>query len=134
MRGWGWVILLTLAAPAEPAETARGGKPRLELRASPRVAFTPVAVLTTAELVAGEDLEDYHCPRLEWDWGDGSRSAHEADCAPFDESTVIERRYTARHVYRSPGEYDIRLTLWRATRPIAAGRTVVLVQPGLGGY
>ena len=42
-------------------------KPHLELRASPRMAFSPVNVLLTAELIGGDDVEEYHCPELEWD-------------------------------------------------------------------
>jgi hypothetical protein len=132
MRAWALTILVLAASGAASVQSADVRKPRLNVRVSPRVAFTPVSVVTTAELVGGDEVEEYHCPRLEWDWGDGSRSAHEADCAPFDASTAIDRRYTASHVYRSPGQYDIRLTMFRATRPIAVGTVVVSVQSGLG--
>jgi hypothetical protein len=133
MRAWACLILMAFAANGAPAESARGRKPRLNLRVSPRMAFTPVMVVSTAELVGGDEVEEYHCPRLEWDWGDGSRSAQESDCAPFDGVSPIERRYSASHVYRSAGQYDIRLTLSRATRSIAVASAAVSVHSGLGG-
>jgi hypothetical protein len=127
------LVLLALAfLGARAALAADGGKPRLNLRASPRVALTPVSVLTFAELVGGDLSEEYHCPRLEWDWGDGTRSERESDCEPYDGITPLERRYSARHVYRSPGQYDIRLTLRRASRVVAIGTTAVAVHGGPG--
>ena len=53
---------------------AKPKKPRLDLRATPRMAFSPVNVFLTAELTGGDDVEDYHCPELEWDWDDGGKS------------------------------------------------------------
>src|SRR5262245_6032415 len=133
MRSGVGLVLLTLAVLAAPiAEAGDGRKPRLNLRASPRVALTPVSVLTSAELVGGDESEEYHCPRLEWDWGDGTRSERESDCEPYDGVTPLERRYSARHVYRSPGQYDIRLTLRRASSVVAVGTTAVAVHGGPG--
>ncbi|MBI3932001.1 MAG: hypothetical protein HY317_01175 [Acidobacteria bacterium] len=104
------------------------GRPRLSLRATPRVAFVPVSVSVVGELRGGQDVEDLHCPEIEWDWDDGNRSAHESDCAPFDEETVLRRRFAARHVYRGPGVYNVRLTLRRAGRAVAASAVTVDVR------
>ena len=52
-------------------EAPKGQKPKLELRAAPRMAVSPAQVLFTAELKGGVDLEDFHCPEIEWDWDDG---------------------------------------------------------------
>jgi hypothetical protein len=107
-------------------------KPHLELRASPRMAFSPVEVMLTAELVGGDDVEEYHCPELEWDWDDGGKSVHEADCAPFDPGkTTLERRFTADHEYRKAGEYRIKATMRRANRTLASATVKVTVRPGL---
>jgi hypothetical protein len=125
-------LLLTLALAAAGSASAGGGtqRPRLDLRATPRVAFPPVVVFVMAELVGGEDLEDFHCPGVEWDWDDGSRSAHEADCEPFSPGTTLDRRFAAHHVYRGPGEYNIRLSLRRAGRLVSAASARVLVSGG----
>ena len=107
-------------------------KPRLELRATPRMAFSPVSVFLTAELVGGNDVEEYHCPELEWDWDDGGKSVHEGDCEPFEEGkTTIERRFTADHEYQKAGVYQIKATMRRVNRTLATATVRVTVRPGI---
>jgi hypothetical protein len=130
------VLSLLLAASAAPPISADGvkvKKPRLDVRATPRMAFSPVHVLLTAELIGGGDVEEYHCPEIEWDWDDGGKSVHEADCKPFEPGvTKIERRFTADHDYRKAGVYNVRVTMRRTTRPIATASVRVTVRPGVG--
>jgi hypothetical protein len=114
--------LVVSSGPSVPVK-----KPRLDLRASPRMAFTPASVLVMAELVGGGEHEDYYCPGLEWDWGDGNRSAQESDCEPFGPESTLERRYMARHAYGAPGNYSVRLTLRRASRTVAVATVPVTV-------
>jgi hypothetical protein len=83
------------------------------------MAFSPVEILVTGQLKGGADLEEFYCPGLEWDWGDGTRSEHESDCAPFESGATLERFFSARHAFREPGAYNVRLTLRRATRTVA---------------
>jgi hypothetical protein len=40
-------------------------------------------VLLTAEIRGPED-EVWYCPRVEWAWPDGTTSATESDCPPFE--------------------------------------------------
>lgn len=120
------LIVLALATPAA-AGTRPNTRPRFDIRASPRVSFLPGPVLVVAELNGGEDLEEFYCPGLEWDWGDGERSLHEADCAPFAAGTSLERRFSARHVFRQSGEFDVRVTLRRADRSLARATIRVTV-------
>jgi hypothetical protein len=128
------VILAVLATTGSgmAAETARPKKPRLDLRASPRMAFSPVNVLLTAELSGGNDVEDFHCPEVEWDWDDGGRSVHQGDCAPLEAGADIERRFTANHAYRQAGTYNVKMTMRRADRALAVATVTVTVRPGLG--
>jgi hypothetical protein len=123
------LVLLALASALTAADGTK--KPRLDLRASPRVAFSPVRVLMTAELVGGDAVEDYHCPGVDWDWGDGTHSFHEADCPPFEPGMELERRFTASHAYMVPGDYQVRVKLQRASRSVAVARTSVIVHSGL---
>ena len=130
MRGLPVVLalgLLGFPGLARLGEAGKVKKPHLDLRASPRMAFPPVSVLLMAELVGGEEQEDYYCPGLEWDWGDGSRSANEGDCEPFAPGATLERRFSARHAYRAAGNYNVRLTLRRASRTVAVATVPVLV-------
>jgi hypothetical protein len=130
------VIAVALAAPASAGQAkpeAKLKKPRLDLRATPRMAFSPVNIFLTAELQGGDDVEEYYCPQLEWDWDDGGKSVHEGDCPPFMAgATKIERRFTAEHEYRRSGVYTIKVTMRRANRSLAASNVRVTVRPGLG--
>ncbi|HEY6548755.1 MAG TPA: PKD domain-containing protein [Vicinamibacteria bacterium] len=130
MRGLPVVLALgILGFPglAEPGASGSTKKPRHDLRAPPRTAFPPVSVLVVAELVGGGEHEDYYCPGLEWDWGDGNRSAQESDCEPFSTGAALERRFSARHAYRAAGSYSVTLTLRRASRTVAVGTVPVQV-------
>jgi len=127
LGGWAAVAVLFVAGLTTAGEGVRPKKPRLDLRASPRVAFSPVEVLAIAELKGGQDVEEFYCPGLEWDWGDGSRSAHESDCSPFEAGTTLDRFFTARHAFRAPGAYSVRLTLRRADRTVAVATVPVTV-------
>jgi hypothetical protein len=132
MRGaWVAFLFVILASPAAPGD-ARGRKPRLDLRLTPRVAFSPVSVVAIAELNGGDDLEDFYCPALEWEWGDGARSEYEADCAPFDSKESFDRRFFGHHDYRIAGDYSVKLTLRRSQRAIAAVTNTVTIHPSYG--
>jgi hypothetical protein len=111
---------------------AKVKKPQLELRAAPRFAFSPVSVLFTAELTGGDDVEEYYCPELEWEWDDGGRSVVAADCPPFQPGTSIERRFTATHDYGKAGSYGVKVTLKRGGRKIVTQTVRVTVRPGIG--
>ncbi len=126
------VLTLALAVSTTASDIPRPGKPRLSLRATPRFAMSPVSVLVTAELVGGDELEEFHCPGMEWDWGDGTRSFHESDCAPYEAGTGVARHFSNRHVYRAAGAFKIRLTMRRATRAVARAATNVQLRSRTG--
>jgi hypothetical protein len=124
---WAAVAVLSFASVALAGDAGKPRKPQLDLRATPRVAFSPVEILITGQLKGGVDLEEFYCPGLEWDWGDGTRSAYESDCEPFESGAALERFFRARHAYREPGAYNVRLTLRRASRTVAAASIAVTV-------
>jgi PKD repeat protein len=126
-------VVLALAAQVEgQAPAPKPKKPKLDVRATPRMAFSPVSVLFTAELVGGDDVEEYYCPEIEWDWDDGGKSTHEADCPPYETGTRIERRFTAQHQYDVAGVYSVKATFKRAGRSFLANNVRVTVRAGLG--
>lgn len=102
--------VVAISAPLVAGDLPRSRKPRLELRVAPRMAFSPVLVLLTAELRSGDDIEEFYCPALEWDWDDGGKSIRESDCPPFEPGSVLERRFTAEHAYRSAGVYNVKVS------------------------
>jgi len=126
------LIVAALATSGLSAEKQK--KPRLDLRAAPRMAFSPVNVLLTAELNGGDDVEQFYCPELEWDWDDGGRSVHEADCPPMEAGAPLERRYTAEHAYRHAGNYNVKVTMRRASKAFAVATVSVTVRPGAGEF
>jgi len=126
---------LATAAPAARAagEQPKPKKPKLDMRATPRMAFSPVNILLTAELTGGDDVEDFYCPELEWDWDDGGKSVHEADCPEYEAGkSKIERRFTAEHAYDKAGLYNVKLTMRHANKTLAQTTIKITVRPGLG--
>jgi len=130
------LLATALAAGAPAARDAaepKPKKPKLDLRATPRMAFSPVNILLTAELTGGDDVEDYYCPELEWDWDDGGKSVHEADCPEYEAGkSKIERRFTAEHAYDKAGLYNVKLTMRHANKTLAETTIKITVRPGLG--
>jgi len=125
-------FLVLMAAASTGADGGKLRRPRLDLRASPRVAFSPAYVLLTAELVGGDEVEDFYCPGLEWNWGDGAKSVRESDCPPYETGRELERRFSAEHGYRHAGDYQVTVTLRRANRSVAEASARIAVRPGLG--
>lgn len=128
------LAVLTGAALLLPGAT-RGAEqeaPRLELRTARRVAFSPVEAFFVAELRGGDEVEEFYCPELVWEWGDGSRSIRQSDCPPFDPDGELRRFYTARHVYRWAGNHQVRLTLRKADRAIASASVSLSVHSRFG--
>jgi hypothetical protein len=128
----GTLLILSVAALASAGSAQKLNRPRLDLRATPRVAFSPAIVLLTAELVGGDEVEDFYCPSLEWEWGDGGRSAHESDCPPYQTGSQLERRYTAEHGFRQAGDYNVKVTMRRSGRVLATASARIALRPGFG--
>src|SRR3954453_10401248 len=112
------VVVPLLASAGSNKDTSKDKekKPHLELRASPRFSFSPARVLLTAELVGGDEVDEYNCPDIEWEWDDGSKRADEWDCDPLDPGSRIERRYTAEHEFRLAGNYNVKVTMRHVDR------------------
>jgi hypothetical protein len=120
----GLALALPLAAGGGDAGRKR---PHLDLKMRSSAGFAPASITLTAELVGGEDAEEFYCTKVEWDWGDGNRSSDEPDCPPFEPGVVIARRFSARHEFVSPGAYTIRFTMSHAGQRIARAATTFTV-------
>jgi hypothetical protein len=128
----GTLLIASLAAFASAGSDARLSRPRLDLRATPRIAFSPAVVLLTAELIGGNEIEEFYCPALEWEWGDGTRSMHESDCPPFQPGIEFERRYSTEHGFRTAGDYNVKVTMRRGGRVLATASARIALRPGVG--
>jgi hypothetical protein len=106
-------------------------KPKLTLKAQPMISMSPSKVTLRAELVGGaNDYQDYYCPTVEWDWGDGTHSESTSDCEPYQQGkSEIKRRFTVEHVFRA-GYYQVAFRLKRRDKAIASATATVQVQGG----
>ena len=116
----------------DDAKKGGGKRPGMELRSSPRFAFSPANVLFTAELKGGDDVEELYCPEVEWEWGDGGKSVKEGDCDPWTEGAKIERRFTANHTFQFAGVYRVKATLRKTGKQILSQSMTLTIRAGLG--
>ena len=133
-------LLLPVALLTAPASAAQKNgkeqpsdkKPRLALKAQPVIAMSPARIVLTAELVGGpNDYEDFYCPTIEWDWGDGTQSESTLDCAPYEAGkSEIKRRFTVEHVFRA-GNYRVTFRMKRRDKVMALSTIQLQVRPGL---
>ena len=128
------VTLALLAAPLGAGAEGKARRPRLDLRATPRMAFSPTVVFVTAELQGGDEAEEYYCPEVSWDWDDGAKSARGSDCPAYEPGAQLERRFTAEHAYRRAGVYNVKVTLMRSGKPLAVASATINVRPGAGDF
>ena len=137
---WAGVGCLTLvaaltAAPLpqdKPKDADKDKRPKLTLTARPPIAMSPARVSLTAELAGGpDDLEDFYCPTIEWDWGDGTQSETTSDCEPYEAGkSTFKRRFTVEHVFRA-GYHRVSLRLKKHDKSISSATVMVDVRPGI---
>ncbi len=127
-----WLAIVPAALVAQQGDTPQAGRPRITMRARPNVAVSPARVMLTAELTGGaNDYEDYYCPTIEWDWGDGTRSESSSDCDPYVAGTSeIRRRYSVEHQFRRAGAFKVFVRLKQRDREVGAASANVTIRPG----
>ncbi len=137
---WAGAALVSVALAAAPSAAQKDDKahdqdarrPKVTLKATPIVSIAPSRVVLTAELVGGaNDFEDFYCPTIEWDWGDGTQSSSTADCEPYEPGkSEIKRRFTVEHVFRA-GSYRVMFRMKRRDKSLAAASANIQVRPGI---
>lgn len=115
------------------ARDNEGKKPSLSLKATPPIAFSPARVRVVAEIRGGpDDYEEFYCPTIEWEWGDGTSSENASDCDPYEAGkSSIRRRYSAEHIYRLAGNFKVQFRIKRKDKTIASTSANVQVRPGI---
>jgi hypothetical protein len=127
-------LLGTGVPPASGADAQENGKkPSLTLKATPPIAFSPARVRVVAEFRGGaDDYQQYYCPTIEWDWGDGTISENSIDCDPYEAGkSEIRRRFSAEHTYHQSGSYKVYFRLKQKTKTVVAGSVSVRIRPGI---
>ena len=120
-----------VAVDAQRDSTDR--KPSLSLRATPPVGFSPLRVRVVVDVRGGpNDYADFYCPTIEWEWGDGTVSESAEDCDPYEPGkSTIRRRFTAEHIFRQSGTFQVYFRLKQKDKTIAASSGNVQVRAGL---
>lgn len=132
----GAVLCAALAASAQQKDTKESKddnkRPKVTLKAQPVISMSPAKVTLRAELVGGaNDYEDFYCPTVEWDWGDGTLSESSSDCDPYQAGkSEIKRRFTVEHVFRRAGHYQVAFRLKRRDKSLVQATTTIQVQGG----
>ena len=108
-------------------------RPSLALKVNPPLGFSPLRVHASVDVRGGADnSEDFYCPSIQWDWGDGTVSETSEDCEPYEEgSSTIRRRFSADHTFQQGGGYRVMFRLKQKTRVIASASTNVQVRAGV---
>jgi hypothetical protein len=129
-------VLVVALATSNALGAQRSGddkKPSLSLKATPPVGFSPLKVRLVVDVKGGsDDYEEFYCPSIEWDWGDGTVSKNSEDCDPFQSGkSIIKRRYSIEHVFRQPDTFQVFFRLKQRDRVIAATSANIQVRPGV---
>jgi hypothetical protein len=119
-------------ADKDPKDNPDAKRPKLTLKAQPIISIAPSRVVLTAELVGGaNDFEEFYCPTVAWEWGDGTQSESTTDCAPYEAGkSEIKRRFTVEHVFRQ-GNYRVNFHLKRRDKSLGVASVQIQVRPGL---
>lgn len=127
------VVPLLLVLAAFPISQKDKDKPSISVKASPVVAFSPAHVVVTADVKGGaNDYEEFYCPAVEWEWGDGTKSDATPDCDPYEAGkSEIKRHFTADRVFDTAGDYRIEFRLKHKEKTVAVGSTMVKIRPGV---
>ena len=136
---WAGATCLVIIAAAgavsqkeEGKEKEQDRRPQVKLTARPVISMAPSRVVLTAELLGGaNDFEDYYCPTVEWEWGDGTSSEATIDCDPYQQGkSEIKRRFTVEHIFRA-GNYRVTFRMKKQNKQIGSATATIQVRPGL---
>ncbi len=126
-------VAFAIGATNKPANQKDNSKTSLSLRASPAMAFAPVRITLSAQLKGDADSEDFYCPTVQWDWGDGTISESSSDCEPVQPSkSEVQTSFVTQHVYKTGGQYEVRLLLKKAERVVAAASASLNIGRAMG--
>lgn len=132
LAGLALAFALPLRADAPDVDRQSKKKPEVVVRATPMVGFAPAKVQFQAILQGGDDdYQEYYCPTIEWDWDDETISESSPDCDPYEPGqSRIVRRYSASHIFRQEGRYEVKFKLKRKKDVLVLSSVTVQVQPG----
>jgi hypothetical protein len=131
MKGFSLSLAIALLLPVG-GRAADKDKPNISVKANPVIAFSPARVVVTADLKGGaNDYQDFYCPLIEWEWGDGTISEQSTDCDPYEAGkSEIKRHFTASKVFQFSGDYRVQFKIKKKDKTIAVAGTDIKIRPG----
>lgn len=119
-----------LATAILGAQGDKKAKPSISVRLSPITGFAPLRVVATAVLSGGaDDFQDFYCPTVEWEWGDGTRSESKVDCEPYEAGkSEIKRSYALDHRFEWGGEFRVQFRLKQKSKTVGSGSQTITVR------
>jgi hypothetical protein len=112
-------LALVLFLASEPA------KPKVELKVNPAFAMLGVGPRASATVrfrlsVKDGGDENYYCPRIEWEWEDGTKGTEESDCPAFElaQKEDHERTWNKSHQFWEPGNHVVKVRMYKGDRLI----------------
>ena len=126
-------LVIGAGAMASAQREGEARKPSLSLKATPPVGFSPLRVRFVVDVRGGaDDHQEFYCPAVEWEWGDGTQSESSEDCEPYEAGkSAIRRRFSTEHVFRQGGSYQIFFRLKQRNRVVAGTSVNVQVRSGV---
>lgn len=128
------LLVMICAGTASSAQSSsEAKKPSLSLRVTPPLGFSPLRVRLVVDVRGGDDdYEEFYCPTVEWDWGDGTVSENAEDCDPYQAGkSLIRRRFSTEHVFDQPGAFRVSFRLKQRNRVVGSSTSNVQVRGGL---
>lgn len=124
---------VAVASDTPASRNDKQKKPSVSVRTSPQTGFSPLRVVATAELRGGsDDYQDFYCPIIEWEWGDGTRTEQRVDCDPYEAGkSEVKRRYTVERRFEFAGEYRVIFRLKQNNKVVGSGQTLLRIRPGV---
>jgi len=109
--------------------------------AAPKVDLRPIKTFSTLIIghcsvdvvlklaIEDHNVEDYYCPRVEWEWEDGTRSTEEADCEPFESARPEDHRKTWTRSWgaKTAGTHVVKVRLYKGDKLVRIIQTQVRV-------
>jgi hypothetical protein len=85
------VMALVVGSITQPEKPS---KPKVDLVVSPQISIARhQGNLVTVQLIVHNPTEEFWCPEVEYDWGEGEAPSTEGgDCTPYEQTSPEERQ------------------------------------------
>jgi hypothetical protein len=125
MRTVALAVAIALLAPAPGA--------KVELKPLRRVTQLAVgkcqALVMFSLRIADGGQADYYCPKVVWEWEDGSRSMEQSDCVPFEQAAAADhlKAMSRSRTFTSSGTFRIAAHICQGERRIKTVETTATI-------